>query len=319
MRKKKTKEMNSDVMKQASGAVKPDEAKTSGTDYGRQEALSFVNFLLEVPGFLASLISAVLTGSLLNWMDSIDCADDVLHAGMVLLIARKLKRNLKYEYNYGVEKVEAITALCSDTLMLSGLLIFGVFSVHSLLHPQQPSGRLLFFILLKIENVAMDYFLYYQQKKVTDSGTSALAKSELAASFNEFMTDAVSMVAVIIAYLFRSQPVSWIFSPIASLCMAAWFCAGCICRFHSAVITLTDRTLPEEKQLKILKVLNSHALDYDQMISVNSHGSDTNSYVDLNVTFSGDTTFRQIEDFLDTVSDGIRTEITNTAVELTIT
>ena len=319
MGKKEEKQTNSEINEQTAGAAETDESKASGTDYGRQEALSSVSFLLEVPGFLAAALSAILTGSLITWMDFIDAADDVLHSGMVLLIARKLKRNLKYEYNYGVEKVEAVTALCDDTLMLSGLLIFAVFSVHSLLHPEQPSGRLFYVILLKIVNVSADYFFYYQQKKVVDSGTSALAESELAAALNEFMSDGVSLLAVIIAYLFRSQPVSWIFSPIAGLCMAAWFCAGCICRFHSAVITLTDRTLPEEKQLKILKVLNSHALDYDQMISVNSHGSDTNSYVDLNVTFSGDTTFRQIEDFLDTVSDGIRTEITDTEVELTIT
>lgn len=55
-------------------------------NYKKQQRVSFLNFLAELPNFVAVFVSAVLSGSLIVWMDFIDSLCNVADSGFVLLI-----------------------------------------------------------------------------------------------------------------------------------------------------------------------------------------------------------------------------------------
>ena len=61
--------------------------------YENQQRVSFLNFIVELPNFVAVLISAIASGSLLVWMDFIDSLCNITDTGFVtLLYSIKSKR-----------------------------------------------------------------------------------------------------------------------------------------------------------------------------------------------------------------------------------
>ncbi|MDY5627869.1 MAG: cation transporter [Clostridia bacterium] len=135
-------------------------------NYKKQQRVSFLNFLAELPNFVAVFVSAVLSGSLIVWMDFIDSLCKVADSGFVTLLSRKLKRDLKYEYNYGIGKIEAISSLCCEGILILGLFIIFASSAHELINPKPPSGLIVYVVLLKLINVAFDAFFLKEQYKI---------------------------------------------------------------------------------------------------------------------------------------------------------
>ena len=141
-------------------------AKSEKKDsYRNQQKVSFLTFLAELPNFVAVTVSAIVSGSLIVWMDFVDSFCNVLNSGFVALLSRKLRRDLKYEYNYGVGKIEAISSLACNGILICGLIFMLVSSVNDLISPKEPSGLLIYVVALKVINVAFDtVFLRAQWK-----------------------------------------------------------------------------------------------------------------------------------------------------------
>ena len=135
-----------------------------------------------LPNFIAVTVSAIISGSLIVWMDFVDSLGNVLNSGFVALLSRKLRRDLKYEYNYGVGKIEAISALACDGILICGLILMIISSVHDLISPKEPSGLLIYVVVLKVINVAFDTVFLRAQYKIKKEAKTAIATTEFHAS-----------------------------------------------------------------------------------------------------------------------------------------
>jgi divalent metal cation (Fe/Co/Zn/Cd) transporter len=60
------------------------------------------------------------------------------------------------------------------------------------------------------------------------------------------------------------------------------------------LIELTDKTLPEEDQMKILNVLTRHYDSYSEFHSIKSHKSGDAIRIDIHLSFEQNTTFEEI-------------------------
>ena len=69
---------------------------------------------------------------------------------------------------------------------------------------------------------------------------------------------------------------------------------GCIRRTRPALDELTDKTLPEEEQMKILNILTRYYSSYSQFHSINFHKSGDVTRIDIHLSFEQDTTFEEI-------------------------
>ena len=79
--------------------------------YKQQQNLSSVQLLAELPSFAAVLVSALLSRNLLVYIDLLDSAMYLISLVLIVILSRKLTGDLRYEYNYGVGKIEAIASL----------------------------------------------------------------------------------------------------------------------------------------------------------------------------------------------------------------
>lgn len=107
--------------------------------YKQQQNLSIAQILAEVPSFVAVLVSAILSRNLLVFIDLFDSFMYLISLSLVVVLSKKLTKDLRYEYNYGVGKVEAISSLLCDGIAFVGLLFALGLSVHKIIFPEQPS------------------------------------------------------------------------------------------------------------------------------------------------------------------------------------
>ncbi len=262
--------------------------------YKKQQNLSFVQFLAEMPSFVAVLVSAILSRTILVFVDLLDSFGNILRTAMVTILSKKLSKDLRFEYNYGVGKIEAIASLLCDGIVFFGLLLTLGLSVYSILFPEQPSDLVIAVVGLKVINVSFDITFFVKQRKIIKTHRSAISETNYAAALAALLFDSVTLVSLLVMWLLRNNPIGGYISPVISIFVAIYLIFGCVKRTRQALNELTDKTLPEEQQMKILNILTRHYSSYSQFHSINSHKSGDTTRIDIHLSFEQETTFEEI-------------------------
>lgn len=262
--------------------------------YKQQQNLSIAQILVELPSFVAVLVSAILSKNLLVFIDLFDSFMYLISLSLIVILSKKLTKDLRYEYNYGVGKIEAISSLLCDGIAFFGLLIALGLSVREIISPEQPSDFLIAVVGLKVINVVFDTVFYVKQRKITKIHNSAISKANYAEAFSAVLFDSVASVSLFAMWLLRDNTIGGYISPVVSIFVAIYLMFGYVKRTRQALIELTDKTLPEEEQMKILNILNRYYNSYSQFHSINSHRSGETTRIDIHLSFEKDTTFEEI-------------------------
>lgn len=279
------------------------------TTYTRQKRLSRLVFLLGIPNITAVTISAIAARSLIEWLDFVDTLVAMLGMLIVFLISRKMSHDLRYEYNYGVGKVEAMTVIMCEGLEFCGLLAITAVSVMKLIHPEEPSELLIYVVLLKVVNVVFDIFFLREQRKITHASETHVTESEYATIAGKLMFDGAALLSLLLVWLLRDIKLSWYAAPGLSLVIAAYMFTVCVRHVRHAVNDLLDKTLPEEMQMKILKALTRHDSEYSGFSSVKSRHNGTGINIDIAVSFPPETSFESIAKFQNSIQQELSAEI----------
>ena len=262
--------------------------------YKQQQNLSIAQILAEVPSFVAVLVSAILSRNLLVFIDLFDSFMYLISLSLVVVLSKKLTKDLRYEYNYGVGKVEAISSLLCDGIAFVGLLFALGLSVHKIIFPEQPSDLVIAVVGLKVINVSFDIAFFVKQRKITKIHNSAISKANYAEALSALLFDSVALVSLFAMWLLRDNPIGVYICPVVSIFVAIYLMFGYVKRTRQSLIELTDKTLPEEDQMKILNILTRHYNSYSQFHSINSHKSGDTTRIDIHLSFEQDTTFEEI-------------------------
>lgn len=287
-------------------------------NYKRQQKISFASFIAELLNFVGVSASAVLSGSLIVWMDFIDSLCNVTDSVFVTLLSRKLKRDLKYEYNYGIGKIEAMSSLCCEGLLIFSLVIILISSVHEVINPKEPSGLLIYVVLFKIINVTFDAVFLREQHKINNIGKTELTNARFYSELKCLAFDSVALISLFICWIFREYHAVWYLSPVICIILSCAFTATAILRIKKSIGILTDRTLAEKDQMKILKVLAKFNDRYDEFEFLSSRISGEIAYIDLRIKFGDDTPYAQIRALCREMSVEMKNEIPNSKVSIVI-
>ena len=263
--------------------------------YKQQQNLSIAQLLAELPSFVAVLVSAILSRNLLVYIDLLDSSMYLISLVLIVVLSKKLTKDLRYEYNYGVGKIEAIASLLCDGMGCFGLLITLGFSVQTIIFPEQPSDFVIAVVGLKVINVSFDTAFFVKQRKITKIHSSAISNANYAEALSALLFDSVALVSLFVMWLLRANPIGGYIAPIVSIFVVIYLMIGYVKRIRQALTELTDKTLPEEEQMKILNILTRYYDSYSQVCSVNSHKSGDIVRIDLHLSFEKNT---RVEDII---------------------
>ena len=133
------------------------------TGYKEQRNLSSVQLLAEAPFFIANLLSALFSGTVLLYVDLLDSLNYIIRNAMVTLLSHKLSKDLRFEYNYGVGKIEAISSIFGDGIVLFGMCLTLCLSVYSIMFPSKPTDLLIAVVVFKLFDVILDFTFFLKQ------------------------------------------------------------------------------------------------------------------------------------------------------------
>ena len=262
--------------------------------YKKQQNLSFAQLLSEAPAFIVTLISAIFANTMLLFVDLMDSFGNLLRATMVTVLSKKLSKDLRFEYNYGVGKIEAIASLFCNGLVLCGLLLTMGLSIHAIVFPEKPSDSIIAVVGLKVINVCFDTTFFVKQRKILKIHRSAISETNYAAALAALLIDSVTLISLLVIWLLRNNPLGLYISPVISIFIAIYLLGGCIKRTKTALEDLTDKTLPEDMQMKILNILVRFYNSYSQVYAINSRKSGEILQIDLYLSFEKNTSAEEI-------------------------
>ena len=284
--------------------------------YEKQQNLSIAQLLAELPNFVAVVVSAILSKNLLVYIDLLDSSMYLISLGLIIFLSRKLRKDLRYEYNYGVGKIEAISSLLCDSMGFLGLLITLGFSVQAIIVPEQPSELVIAVVGLKIINVAFDTAFFVKQRKITKIHNSAISKSNYAEALSALLFDSVAWVSLFAMWLLRANSIGGYIAPVVSIFVVIYLIVGYAKRIRQSFIELTDKTLPEEQQMKILNILNRHYNSYSQFHSINSQKSGDITRIDIHLSFEKGTSVDEVISLKKKMQDELNQIFENCSVNI---
>lgn len=267
------------------------------TGYKKQKKLSALQFFTELPDFFLLLAAALFSKSLLVVVDLFDSFGELLKSLVTALLSKKLSKNLRFEYNYGIAKVEALSALLCESVIILGVLVSLALSVYELIVPSKPSDLLIWVVGLKVIHVGVDAWFFIKQRNIKKSYASAITNANYASSVASLLFDSVTLVSLLTVWLFRENPIGQYLTPVISMMIAIYLLLGCIRRIKTAIDQLTDKTLNEETQLKILSVINRFYQRYARFDALNSRIVGDMTVLDLHISFDRATTAQEILQF----------------------
>jgi divalent metal cation (Fe/Co/Zn/Cd) transporter len=150
--------------------------------YTEQKNLSSVQLLAEVPTFIETLLSAVFSGALLLYVDLLDSLGYMIRYAMIILLSKKLTKDLRYEYNYGIGKIEAISSLMCDGIVLFGMFLTVCISIYSFVFPSKPSDLLIGVAGFKLYDIMWDLAFFVKQRKILKAHRNAISETNYAAA-----------------------------------------------------------------------------------------------------------------------------------------
>ena len=283
-----------------------------------QQRIAFLLILWRLPEFFTSFIAACASGSAVVWLEFIENASILVPGIILAVLARKMNRNLKYVFNYGTGKVEAITALCCEVFDIAGLFCISFFAIKSLFKPEEEERFLGFALIVSILGLLVDLIILRQQKKILSESHSKMFHTALVSAQKEFFFDAASIATLLITIVFEKT--SWInyFSPIVCLVIVVPFFTIVIKHLRESLSELIDRTLDEESQLKILKVLNEFYDSYEELGDIKSRINGEEKYIELELVFKPDLSYGEIKDISFKIKERIQKELGESVVNVVI-
>ena len=286
--------------------------------YSEQKNLSSIQLLAEVPTLIETLLSAVFSSALLLYVDLLDSLGYIIRYALIIILSKKLSKNLQYEYNYGIGKIEAISSLLCDGIVLFGMFLTSCISLYSICFPSKPSDLLIGVAGFKLYDIIWDLAFFVKQRKILKEHPSAIIETNYAAALGALLFDVIAFVSLMAMWLLRNNPIGGYISPVVSIFAVVYLTVGCIKRMKTALNELTDKTLPEEQQMKILNTLNKHYDSYSQFHSISSRKNGEVTMVDIFLSFEEEERIKTLANLQDQMQEELGTQLGNCVVNIIV-
>ena len=286
--------------------------------YVEQKNLSLVQLLAEVPTLIETLLSAIFSKALLLYVDLFDSLGYIIRYALLIILSKKLSKNLEYEYNYGIGKVEAISSLLCEGIVLFGMFITFCISIYSICFPSKPSDLLIGVAGLKLYDVMWDLAFFAKQRKIFKNHRTSVIEANYAAALGALLFDVLTFFSLLAMWLFRNNPIGGYISPVVSIFAVVYLTVGCVKRIKAALNELTDKTLPEEQQMKILNTLNKHYDSYSQFYSISSRKNGEITMVDIFLSFEEGTMVETLSNLQEQMQEELGAQLGNCVVNIIV-
>ncbi len=229
-------------------------------------------------------------------MDFVETLSVIIPAIIMSASSKDLRGELKFKYNYGVEKIEAVAAYGCEIFDLMGLGCIFTLSVIKLTNgTENETHHLAFAIIMKSIGFILDVIILYREKHMLEKKESRLLHTAFISATKELIYDVISIITITVTLLISTKQTVDYISPLVCIVVAIPMSLVLIKHIREAFIDLIDITLDEESQILILKILTEYFEQYDTIGEIKSRKTASTVNIDIEVGFSNDKNYEYIK------------------------
>lgn len=256
--------------------------------------ISFRSMLAEFPNLVVVLISAIMSNSMIVWVDLIGSFSAELHSAVIFLITRKIGKIADDSWHFDVARLEVMASFICDLIMIVGYISLVVGAIPEILDPSVTNKWIVFYFVIKIIAILFDLYFYYNQKKIFVVNPSKVNETETANWKNNLLIDTLIAVISVVSYVFLKYKWSLYISPIATVLLSCCFIIGSGKRIKSSFNELVNTAVPTVQQDVIVDILLKQRSEYVERIgNIRCYALDHTLNIVIGVAYKKETTYHQ--------------------------
>lgn len=272
----------------------------------------------QIPQLVTTFLAAMANRSTVLWMEFIQTLSIVLPALLLISIFYYLRKNLRFRYNYGTGKIEALTALTVEVFDIIGLLLIIVLGIRNLVRPAVANHNYLFAISMETVGLAITPVIMIRLKNAMKIRSGKISETFYLSLKKELLFGIVTMVTLIVSFFEENTIWSRYLSPIVCLVLSVPFFFIVGHHILNSARDLLDETLEEEMQLKILKILSEFYNEYTALDDVRSRRSGEQIFIDIRLKFEDGRTYGELLEISQKMENRLKEEIGSCEVNIVI-
>ena len=295
----------------------PPKAALSGAQI-RERALRLV-FLLEAASVVPVLIVALLVGSLALLADWCTYLNSLLISLLAWLTLRRIARDSKAHYDYGLGKFESFSALIASGLLMLSMLAVLVFSVWRIMHPVSLATPVTWLgVGQYLIELGFNVWLWRRNRRIARLEYSPLMETQWRSNRNDFLQNVGIMAALLLTLLLKEYSWHEYIDPLVAIVIALYVIASYTGIFQKSLNDLLDKTLDESLQLRIVKQLAHHYDDYESFHAVRSRRAGGTIFIDIELGFGNDKTMKEVNQAIERMTQTLEQDIPGSRVRIIV-
>lgn len=219
------------------------------------------------------------------WGGSLTMLAETVRGGLLLalevvvfLLLRRIQRGQMSEYEFGSGKVEQFANLLVGAAMALGAVWLASKAIGRLLAPAaevaaHPAMGMAVSAALAAVNVVVNALAAVSLWRAGRDGTSMIMIGQIKSRFAKVFASVVVLLAIVIAAIDEGQVASVYADLGGTAFVVLVMLAVAVSLWRASLPDLLDRSLGEERQAAINRVLVQHFAEYDELLAVRSRQS----------------------------------------------
>jgi cation diffusion facilitator family transporter len=272
----------------------------------------FVDLVVTVAALVAAQSSVLLADTLKTGLE---------FAAVMLawLSIRRMMRQDGRHYEYGMSKLENLSAFVVAALMVIVVLIIAVNAIRNLIDPHRVEGVGVYISMAaQVVYGGINGFLALRSKRVAQTEQSPIMEAQAKLFLTKLVGNAFIFASLSLSLALAAKEWSVYIDPIASLVLAASIMMSAIGVFSSSVYDLLDGTLEEEDKLKIMRELVANFDRYDDLYAIRSRRAGNRAFIEIFLGFAPDKTVGSVQGEIAAIRASVAKAIRNASVTVII-
>lgn len=285
--------------------------------YKTKEKVIFHSLIIDFLLWIPDIFLAYLSGSVTLYADVIKSGNEILSTFFSWFALRKMSADGSHVYDYGMGKYENLTGIITGIIMfLSFVLVFGItiFKLQnpSLLHEESTHLA----IIMMFIGFCVNIWLWREKNQIAKKELSPVMESQARLFKTKAHTDLVVLIALVIVMSLSEYEWAVYIDPLASFVVIGLFLLSGYRTISRSLPDLLDKTIDEELQLVVVRILAEFFDDYEAFHGVKSRRSGKYIYIELFLEFDGNKPMSEVMDSITRIKKSLEQEIPRSSVSI---
>jgi ferrous-iron efflux pump FieF len=281
----------------------------------RERAIAFA-LAMDIAMVALYTVAVVLAGSLTMAAELIRGVLMWLIELFALIVMRRIHRGRTAMFEFGSGRLEQLVNLLIAVGMLGGAAWIGLAAMSKLAGGDDPTGAPIGFALAAIAtatNFYVNVLAWDAMRRAARSGGSLIMQGQLQSRVVKLVSSASVQISLTVSALSSDSVVIGWADSLGALVVCGFIVHAAVGMIRSDLPDLVDRSVNEDFQAAINRVLVRHFEDYDSLGVVRTRRSGAVVHAEITLGFKADLTMGDVNRRIEAMKASLRREVAGEA------